>query len=50
MGAPVSQVTFLPKDKEAPGTFDNHGQINDAISLQPIHTPDLFIYIINDLI
>ena len=32
------------------GTFDNHGQINDAVGLQPIHTPDLFIYIINDLI
>ena len=32
------------------GTFDNHGQINDAVSLQPIHTSDLFIYINNDLI
>ena len=34
----------------ARGTFDNHGQIYDAVSLQPIHTPDLFIYINNDLI
>ena len=34
----------------ARGNFDNHGQINDAVSLQPIHTPDLFIYINNDLI
>ena len=34
----------------ARGTFDSHGQINDAVSLQPIHTPDLFIYIDNDLI
>ena len=34
----------------ARGTSDNHGQINDAVSLQPIHTPDLFIYINNDLI
>ena len=32
------------------GTFDNQGQINDAVSLQPIHTPHLFIYIIHDLI
>ena len=43
-------LTFPPKDKDARGTFDNHGQINDAVSLQPIHTPDLFIYIINDII
>ena len=35
---------------DAPGTFDNHGQINDAVSLQQIHTPDLLIYINNDLI
>ena len=35
---------------EARGTFDNKGQINDAVSLQPIHTPDLLIYINNDLI
>ena len=34
----------------ARGTLDNHGQINDAVSLKPIHTPDLFIYINNDLI
>ena len=45
LGAPVSHI---PAD--ARGTFDNHGQINDAVSLQPIHTPDLFIYILNDLI
>ena len=38
------------KGKDARGTFDNHGQINDAVSLQPIHTPDLLIYINNDLI
>ena len=40
--------SHIPAD--ARGTFDNHGQINDDISLQPIHTPDLFIYINNDLI
>ena len=40
--------SHIPAD--ARGTFDNHGQINDAVSLQPIHTPDLFIYINNDLI
>ena len=34
----------------ARGTFDNHGQINDAVILQPIYTPDLFIYNNNDLI
>ena len=38
----------IPAD--ARGTFDNHRQINAAVSLQPIHTSDLFIYIINDLI
>ena len=43
-GSPVSH------SRHARGTFDNHGQINDAVSLQPIHTPDLFIYINNDLI
>ena len=26
------------------------GRLYDAVSLQPIHTPDLFIYINNDLI
>ena len=41
-------VSHIPA--EARGTFDNHGQINEAVSLQPIHTPDLFIYINNDLI
>ena len=41
-------VSHIPAD--ARGTFDNHGQIYDAVSLQPIHTPDLFIYINNDLI
>ena len=35
---------------DARGTLDNHGQINDAVSLQPIHTPDLFTYINKDLI
>ena len=40
--------SHIPAD--ARGTFDNHGQKNDAVSLQPIHTPDLFIYINNDLI
>ena len=44
-GSPSSHI---PAD--ARGTFDNHGQIYDAVSLQPIHTPDLFIYINNDLI
>ena len=44
------RLTFPPKDRDARGTFDNLEQINDAVSLQPIHTPDLFIYIINDLI
>ena len=44
LGAP----SHIPAD--ARGTFDNHGQINDAVSLQPIHTPDLFTYINNDLI
>ena len=43
-GSPPSHI---PAD--ARGTFDNHGQINDAVSLQPIHTPDLYIYINNDL-
>ena len=43
-GSPVSH------SRHARGTFDNHGQINDAVSLQPIHTPDLFIYVNNDLI
>ena len=38
----------IPAD--ARGTFDNRRQIYDAVSLQPIHTPDLFIYINNDLI
>ena len=38
----------IPADTRC--TFDNHGQINDAVSLQPIHTRDLVIYIINDLI
>ena len=38
-----------PKGKDAHGTFDNHGQINDTVSLQPIHT-SLFIYINTDLI
>ena len=47
-GSPL--LTFPPKGKDARGTFDNHGQINDAVSLQPIHTPDLFIYINNDFI
>ena len=37
------------KRQDARGTFDNHGQINDTVSLQPIHTP-LFIYINDDLI
>ena len=40
--------SHIPADER--GTFDNHGQINDAVSLQPIHTSDLFIYIIIDLI
>ena len=40
--------SYIPAD--ARGTFDNHGQKNDAVSLQPIHTPDLLIYINNDLI
>ena len=40
--------SYIPAD--ARGTFDNHGQKNYAVSLQPIHTPDLLIYIINDLI
>ena len=40
--------SHIPAD--ALGTFDNHGQINDAVILQPIYTPDLFIYINNDLI
>ena len=40
--------SHIPADGR--GTFDNHGQINDAVSLQPIHTPDLFIYINHDLI
>ena len=38
LGAPISRPT------------KNHEQINYAVSLQPIHTPDLFIYIIDDLI
>ena len=46
LGAPVSRPA---KRQDARGTFDNHGQINDTVSLQPIHTP-LFIYINNDLI
>ena len=50
MFAGSPRLTFPPKDRDARGTFDNLGQINDAVSLQPIHTPDLFIYIINDLI
>ena len=29
--------------------LDSHGQINDAVGLQPIHTPDMFIYINKDL-
>ena len=41
-------LSHIPAD--ARGTFDNHWQINDVVSLQPIHTPDLFIYINNDLI
>ena len=44
------RLTFPPKGKDVRGTFDNHGQINDAVSLQPIHIPDLLIYINNDLI
>ena len=40
--------SYIPAD--ARGTFDNHGQKNDAVSLQPIHTPHLLIYINNDLI
>ena len=40
--------SLIPADER--GTFDNHGQINDAVSLQPIHTSDLFIYNNNDLI
>ena len=43
-------VVFAHIPADARGTFDNHGQINDAVSLQPIHTPDLFIYINKDLI
>ena len=50
MFAGSPRLTFSPKDKDARGTFDNHRQINDAVSLQPIHTPDLFIYIIDDFI
>ena len=45
LGAPVSRPA---KRQEAHGTFDNHEQINDTASLQPIYTP-LFIYINNDL-
>ena len=41
-------VSHIPAD--ARGTSDNHGQINDVVILQPIHTPDLFIYIVNDSI
>ena len=40
--------SHIPADVR--GTFDNHGQIKDAVSLQPIHTNDLMIYINNDLI
>ena len=40
-------LTFPPEGKDARGTFDNHGQINDAVSVQPIHTPSLLIYIYN---
>ena len=54
MFAGSPHLTFPPKDKDARhvacGTFNNHMQINDAVSLQLIHIPDLFIYIINDLI
>ena len=49
MFAGSPRLTFPPKGKDARGTFDNHGQINDAVSLQPIHTPDLLSYINNDL-
>ena len=35
--------------REARGTFDNHGQINDTVSLQPSHTA-LLIYINTDSI
>ena len=43
-------LTFQRKDSDVCGTFDNHGQINDTVNLQLIHTPDLFIYVNNDLI
>ena len=45
--APVSRPA---KRQRRVWHFDNHGQINDAVILQTINTPDLFIYIINDLI
>ena len=38
----LPRLTFPPKSKD--------GQINEEVSLQPIHTPDLLIYFNNDLI
>ena len=43
------RLTSRQKTRHARHRFDNHGQINDTVSLKPIHTP-LFIYINNDLI
>ena len=45
---PSHVVGVFPAD--ACGTFDNQGQINDAVGQQPIHTAELFIYINIDLI
>ena len=41
----MCRVCWETPGREARGTFDNHGQINDTASLQPSHTA-LFIYII----
>ena len=45
----MCRVCWETPGREARGTFDNHGQINDTVSLQPSHTA-LFIYINTDLI
>ena len=48
--SPRLTLTFPPKCKDTRGTSDNHGQIDETVSLQLIHTPDLCIYNNNDLI